>query len=223
MHELDNVIFKALNSTQERFSKGDGTARKYLPEVGPLGGFSGDAETGLQSLERLLEPGEPVALFLPEPVTPPTNWKIIRQCGVVEMVHDGRKLELPPNEYAELGEADVPEMKALTKLTEPGPFERRTRELGKYIGIRVDGQLASMAGERLRLPGFTEVSAVCTHPDHLGHGYAGALMTVLLEDIRNRGEIGILHALPENTRAIQLYERLGFKTRAELHLLVIAR
>jgi predicted GNAT family acetyltransferase len=85
--------------------------------------------------------------------------------------------------------------------------------MGTYLGIRKDGKLVAMAGERLKLPGYTEISAVCTHPEHLGHGYAGFLMTILAERIRERGETAILHVRAENMRAVQLYERLGFKRR----------
>ena len=112
-------------------------------------------------------------------------------------------------------------MLALTKLTMPGPFGARTREMGDYFGIRGAGTLAAMAGERLRLPGYTEISAVCTHPDHLGRGYASALMEMLMERICSRGELPFLHVRSENARAIQVYERLGFRIRASLHYVVL--
>jgi predicted GNAT family acetyltransferase len=104
-------------------------------------------------------------------------------------------------------------MLALAKMTKPGPFGMRTRELGTYLGIRIEGQLAAMAGERLHLPGYTEISAVCTHPNHVGRGYARTLMVELIRQIRNRNEIPILHVRPENARAIELYRRLGFADR----------
>jgi predicted GNAT family acetyltransferase len=121
----------------------------------------------------------------------------------------------------QLGEPDVPEMLALTKLTKPGPFARRTREMGDYFGIRVNGELIAMAGERLHLPGHTEISAVCTHPDHLGHGFATALITRLMERIRNRGEQAFLHVRADNTRAVALYERLGFRKRPVNHYAIL--
>ena len=125
----------------------------------------------------------------------------------------GLSLIVKAYDFIELGEADVAEMVELATLTKPGPFDTRTREMGTYLGIRKDGKLVAMAGERLKLPGYTEISAVCTHPEHLGHGYAGFLMTILAERIRGRGETPILHVRAENTRAVQLYERLGFKRR----------
>src|ERR1700675_1159905 len=112
-------------------------------------------------------------------------------------------------EFIPLTQSDVPEMLALTKLTKPGPFGARTHEMGDYFGIRTAGALAAMAGERLRLPGYTEISAVCTHPDHVGHGYASALMSMLMDRICSRGELPFLHVRPENARAIQVSQRLG--------------
>ena len=116
-------------------------------------------------------------------------------------------------EIDELGPRDSPEMVELTTLTKPGPFGSRTHELGYYVGIRQEGKLVAMAGERLKVPGYTEVSAVCTHPDYLGRGYAGALMTEVMQQIRERGETPFLHVRADNARAIALYERLGFRIR----------
>ena len=112
-------------------------------------------------------------------------------------------------------------MLALARLTQPGPFGMRTRELGNYIGIRREGKIVAMAGERLRVDAYTEISAVCTHPAHLGRGFAAKLMTELAHRIRARGETPILHVRGSNTRAIALYERLGFETRVHLHCLVL--
>jgi predicted GNAT family acetyltransferase len=165
-------------------------------------------------------------MFLEDPPDPPAPWAIDRTCPLLQMLCEKRSAfqgvprAMQP-EFIRLSKADVPEMLALTKLTNPGPFGARTHELGDYFGIRVAGTLAAMAGERLRLPGYTEVSAVCTHPDHLGHGYASALIGVVMDNTCSRGELPILHVLPENTRAIQVYEHLGFTKRAMLHLAVL--
>jgi predicted GNAT family acetyltransferase len=123
----------------------------------------------------------------------------------------------------ELGAPDSPDMVALTALTKPGPFGTRTHELGAYIGIRFQGKLIAMAGERLKIPGYTEVSAVCTHPDHLGKGYARILMSEIMRRIRDRGETPFLHVRRDNSRAIALYERLGFQARKLGHFAVLRR
>ena len=112
-------------------------------------------------------------------------------------------------------------MLALAQLTEPGPFGTRTRELGTFLGIRKEGKLVSMAGVRLHFPGFVEVSAVCTHPDHLGQGYAAELMLEVMARIRQGGEVPFLHVRQNNTRAIPIYERLGFKQRTVFQLSLV--
>lgn len=122
-----------------------------------------------------------------------------------------------------LGEADALEMRQLALLTQPGPFFALTHRLGDFVGIRRDGRLVAMAGERMKLDGFTEVSAVCTHPDHRGYGYAGALMSVVIERILARGETAFLHSYSSNTGAIALYERLGFSLRRQICATVLSR
>jgi predicted GNAT family acetyltransferase len=126
-------------------------------------------------------------------------------------------------EMVELGDADSPEMIELTTLTKPGPFGKRTHELGTYLGIRHAGKLVAMAGERMKVPGWTEVSAVCTHPEHIGHGYARILMAEVMRRIRSRGEMPFLHVREDNLRAIELYQRLGFITRVRQHFAVLRK
>jgi ribosomal protein S18 acetylase RimI-like enzyme len=122
-----------------------------------------------------------------------------------------------------LGEADAAEMLALATLTRPGPYRARTHELGDFIGVRQDGRLVAMAGERLKPVGFAEVSAVCTHPDHRGRGYAGALMRQVASRMLARGETPFLHVYATNTGAIALYEALGFRLGREIVMTVLAR
>jgi predicted GNAT family acetyltransferase len=164
-----------------------------------------------------------VALFLAEPVETPAQFEVVRAIPLLQMLHDDRRLAPAAENYVELAEPDVPEMMALAELTKPGPFGKRTRELGTYLGVRREASLVAMAGERLRLPGYTEVSAVCTHPEHTGKGYAAALIGALVGKIQDRGESAMLHTAADNERAIALYERLGFKQRATLHLLVVRK
>jgi predicted GNAT family acetyltransferase len=112
-------------------------------------------------------------------------------------------------------------MLELAKLTEPGPFRERTIELGGFFGIFEDQRLLAMAGQRMRVPGFVEVSAVCTHPDARGRGYAGIVMRNVMRDIWEAGQTAFLHVLSDNMSAIRVYEDLGFTTRRLLHLAVI--
>ena len=122
-----------------------------------------------------------------------------------------------------MGAEDAREMVELATLTKPGPFGLRTHELGTYVGIRCEGKLVAMAGERLKVLGYTEISAVCTHPDHTGKGYARVLMEEIMRGIGERGEIPFLHVRRDNTRAVALYERLGFGTRSTVHYAVLRK
>jgi predicted GNAT family acetyltransferase len=123
----------------------------------------------------------------------------------------------------ELGPSDSADMLELATLTKPGPFGTRTHELGRYVGIRIDGQLVAMSGERLKVPGHTEVSAVCTRPGYTGKGYARVLMLEIMREIRGRGEAPFLHVRQDNARAIALYERLGFRTKRVVHFTVLRK
>jgi predicted GNAT family acetyltransferase len=223
MHTLDNPIWQALISTDAHFAEAHNGARKFPHQVSVLAGFCEPAPESYNSLAALLHPDERVGLFLEQPADPPDSCTVDRNTPLLQMLCERRSpTAVHPNPAViPLTQAHVPEMLALTKLTNPGPFGSRTHEMGDYFGIRLAGTLAAMAGERLKLPGYTEISAVCTHPDHLGHGYASVLIATLIDRIFNRGEQPILHVLPENTRAIQVYERLGFTKRAMLHLAVL--
>lgn len=226
MTPLDNPIWQSLVTTHAHFAEIHGTARKFPHEVSVLAGLSEPTSGNYDSFGALMRPGQRVGLFLKDPPDPPAPWIVDRACPLLQMICKKRSSSrvaprVTQPGFIRLTKADVPEMLALTKQTNPGPFGTRTHELGDYFGIRVAGTLAAMAGERLRLPGFAEVSAVCTHPDHLGHGHASALISRVMDGICNRGELPILHVLPENTRAIQVYERLGFAKRAMLHLAVL--
>ena len=129
----------------------------------------------------------------------------------------------PAMPIAMLGKSDAAEMVELATLTKPGPFGTRTHELGVYLGIRNQGKLVAMAGERLKVPGYTEVSAVCTHPEHTGKGYARILILEIMRGIRQRGEVPFLHVREDNTRAVRLYEALGYQTRKIVHYAVLRK
>ena len=227
MHPLDNVIWNALTTSQVHLGASCGTARRFLSDVSLLGGFSKLSDGAYDSLSTLTAVGERVALFLEADPQPPWNWKVVASVPLQQMIYENGNApvssEATPHTFHQLGEADVPEMMTLTKLTKPGPFARRTREMGDYFGIRRDGTLVAMAGERLRLPGFTEISAVCTHPEHLGRGYARQLITLVLSRIRGRGEQAFLHVREDNTRAVELYERLGFRKRVLLRYALLSK
>ena len=213
MHPLDNVIWQALTTRQAHLAESHQSASKFQRDVSLLGGFAKEDREGYASMANLLNAGERVGVFVEEAVVAP-GLQVVSSVALLQMVREkGDKTDGKKVAFLELREPDVPEMMALTELTKPGPFNRRTREMGDYVGVREDGKLIAMAGERLRVPGYTEVSAVCTHPDHLGRGYAAFLMSEIIRRILARGERPFLHVRPENARAVSLYERLGFKKR----------
>jgi ribosomal protein S18 acetylase RimI-like enzyme len=216
MHPLDNVIYNALTTRQAHFAEVSGTARRFHPEVTLLSGFDAPEDEGYASLGGLVAVGETLAIFLDENYENRPGWEYVVGAPLLQMVYENGETESASrasSEIVELGVADSRDMLELTSLTQPGPFGPRTHELGTYLGIRIKGRLAAMAGERLKVPGHTEVSAVCTHPDFLGRGYAGALMREVMQGICNRGETPFLHVREDNLRAIELYKRLGFRIR----------
>jgi predicted GNAT family acetyltransferase len=228
MHALDNICYQALTTRQAGFAETFDQARRFVHEVSVIGGFLEPTARGYESLGELVRQGQTVNLALKSPYQPRTGWSVVRTCPMLQMIYQGKCTDLvsaatPDETIVELGSDDVPEMMELTALTRPGPFSKRTHELGTYLGIRMEGKLIAMAGERMKVPGYTEVSAVCTHPEHTGKGYARTLMTAVMRQICERGEKPFLHVRQENLHATALYERLGFVKRVLLHLASLRR
>jgi ribosomal protein S18 acetylase RimI-like enzyme len=219
---LDNPVWSALTTEHVPLARGSGLARRYASDVSPLSALREPSAEAFADLALLAPPGEGVALVTTAEVELPEDWRLVFDRWIDQMVYEGPAVDAPEADLLTLGEADAPEMHALAKLTEPGPFELRTLLMGRYVGIRVDGRLAAMAGERLRLPDATEISAVCTHPDFQGRGYGRLLMTAMLARITGQGRQPFLHVKTENG-AKQLYERLGLRVRREMRLTVFAQ
>ena len=197
-----------------------------MPEVGPLAGFEQPTREAYASLGKLVPVGNRAGLFLEAPANrddvEAAGFKIVEQDSLLQMIYADCELPAWEPDFVPMTAADSPEMLELATMMKPGPFGTRTHELGTYIGVRKEGQLAALAGERMHVPGFTEISAVCTHPNHKGQGYATALMVELIQQIRRRSEIPFLHVRLSNT-AIGLYRRIGFSDRTVFHYTVIGK
>lgn len=218
---LDNPIWHALATYQNSFAIENAHAKILPSEVGRFGAIESAMPENLEGLRQLLSANNAtIALFTPREIEFPNSLKLLTTLEVRQMMCQNLKSS-PPLEIQKLTLKDVPDMLELVNLTKPGPFARRTIEMGQFWGIRIDGQLVAMTGERLHLPGFCEVSAVCTHPDYQRRGFAQALMTKVCQDISARGEMPFLHVMKENTRAARVYEQLGFIERQQLNGYVV--
>lgn len=212
MHPLDNPVYTSLTGPHAPFAERRGSALRYPVDVSPFGALP--ANPGAEDwadVAALVGAGGIVALATVG-VTPPPDWEVLFRGTGVQLVDDG-VAAAPDAEAVRLTPADVPEMLALVERTKPGPFLARTIELGAYLGIRREGALIAMAGERLRPPGWTEISAVCTDAAHRGQGISTRLVHAVVHGIRERGDTAFLHAAGDNTNAIRLYESLGFRLR----------
>ena len=224
LHPLDRPVWNALTTRWAPLALGKPPALRIAPEYGLFAATADDSAESLNALAALVAPrGETWLVEMHAPPAPP-GATITRRMELLQMIAPS----LTPSDageapFVELGDADAPEMIALAMLTKPGPFLLRTHRFGGFIGIRVDGQLVAMAGTRMRLPGYCEVSGVCTHPDHRGRGYAGALMRVVCQRIFAAGETPILHTYAANTGANALYASLGFTVRTPVMLTVLTR
>jgi predicted GNAT family acetyltransferase len=214
-HILDRPIWHALTTRQAAFAVGNEKARRYATDIGPLAGAPDDSDESLQALADLLALDGTLVLFARDGDPLPPGAIIDRQGEGLQMVATRPFDTTPPPNVIALTDADAPEMLTLAKLTEPGPFRTRTHALGQFWGLCENDVLVAMAGERMRLPGYGEVSAVCTHPDHRGRGHAASLLQYVAAQIEARGDTPILHSYAFNAGAIRLYQALGFETRIE--------
>jgi GNAT superfamily N-acetyltransferase len=219
---LDNPIYAALCGPHARFAQVRGRARRYPVDVAPFLALpSPPSAQDWRDAAGLVGPGTYAALSY-SGAELPDGWEAVEAFDLVQMIGE-RTTGVECSEAIPLGAADVPEMLELVAQTEPGPFLTRTIELGDYLGIRCDGALVAMAGERFHLDGWTEISAVCTEPNHRGRGLASQLVGALIAGIQLRSNRVFLHVLSTNTGAIRLYEELGFSVRQTATITVLTR
>jgi predicted GNAT family acetyltransferase len=224
MELLDSPVWHSLATHHVALAEGNALARRFQRDVNLFAAACDDSAEALAALAALVRPGEYVYVLQVPAITVPPGLVVVKAATGVQMVASSPvRHSQSADGIVELSDADVPEMLALTTLTQPGPFLLRTHVMGTYLGIRIDGRLAAMAGERMRFPGWTEVSGVCTHPDFRGRGLAARLSAAVAQRIEARGERPFLHAWKTNTAAIALYERLGFAFRTDVNVAVLER
>ena len=222
-HPLDRVIWNALTSRHAGLAEGGDLARRYPARIGPLAAVREETPEAFAALAALAPPGDRVGLLSLAPLPPHPAFSVAFTDAIDQMVLTAPDPSAAVAAFDPLGPADVPEMKALADLTRPGPFSHDTHELGSYLGLRAAGELIAMAGFRMHLDGFREISAVCVHPAHRGRGHAAALVATLARAIAEAGEAPFLHVLSSNAPAIPLYLKMGFTLRRTLRFTLLER
>jgi ribosomal protein S18 acetylase RimI-like enzyme len=212
---LDNPVLAALTGPHARFAERSGRVLGYQAEVSTWVALPEEPDARDWADAAALVGGDGTATLCGTDVPPPGGWEVVFEVDGVQLV-DESLAAVHDEEAVVLGAADVPEMLDLVERTRPGPFRPRTVELGTYLGIRRDGELVAMAGERMHPPGWTEISAVCTAPEFRGQGLGARLVLAVAAGIKDRGESVFIQAASDNTNAVRLYEALGFRLRRRI-------
>ena len=220
-HLLDRPIWSALTTRQRALAEGGAVARRFPRAIAPFADMVDMSPASFAALGALMSGTEIAVLFTSEAVSAQDQFKTLLAETGEQMIGTPAESSLAGVDIVTLGVADVPEMTALVELTKPGPFSTRTHELGTFLGIRVDGQLVAMTGERMKPGNYTEMTAVCVHPSQRGRGYAQALLGAVARGIVARGEIPFLHVFTSNESAIALYRKQGMEIRRRLHVTVL--
>lgn len=222
-HPLDRPAWSALTSRHARLAEGGDLARRYAPGIHSFISARDDSPEALTEMGALVRQGE--SLYVAQASEPvlPAGIVSTMTAAAVQMIAERRFEPIEDRRILALGIADAQEMLDLATLTRPGPFSLRSLELGRFWGIRIDGRLAAMAGERMQQDGFVELSGVCAHPDFRGRGLARQLSLFVAGRICEQGDVPYLHAFATNAAAIALYESIGFGLRCQMHVAVIQR
>ncbi len=226
-HLLDNMIWNAITSGNSDIAMVDGDVGFYRPDIAPFAGMKELSKENFDKLHEFLPAGRRVAVSYFDKINlDESKWQTLQKMDCCQMVYENPiDVFTTVNSHliAPLTTEHVPQMLELTALTKPGPFFEKTILFGNYFGIFIDGRLAAMTGQRMHPVPYLEVSAVCTHPDFRGQGYAKACMLHVMKLILDNSFIPFLHVLTSNTTAIQLYESIGFRTRTRLNIDVVKR
>jgi len=221
-HPLDNPVWASLTSRHASLARRAGRAVRYPADVAPFIAVGARDVEAANDVAGLVGPGERVIFVGPAPSLPP-DWHVEQSVDIAQMTCRERLEVIDGPDVRALTREHVPDMLALTALVYPHYFRRRTIEMGGYIGIYDGTVLAAMAGRRMHFDGHQEISAVCTHPDHVGRGYARRLIAMLTNEILDDGQLAFLHFSHENVRAKALYEQIGYAYRTDIPLLAVRK
>ncbi|HTE27654.1 GNAT family N-acetyltransferase [Flavitalea sp.] len=232
-HILDNPIWEGLNTGNKHFASGNESVKYFPALVTTFAGFRGFEAEEFRLLYDMLPQGSVRATFIPYHIEVPAPWQLLPGLEIYQMIDTGHITQIGSDDtddtddtddkIVKLTNKDIPEMLNLTRLTNPGPFNERTIEFGNFFGIFSGDQLVAMAGQRLQVHEYSEISAVCTHPDHQGHGYARRLLLHQLKIIRGEDRKPMLHVKIDNKAAVSLYESLGFEIRRKLEVIIFRK
>ena len=211
LSKLGNPVWHALNEAHRRFAVGDEELKFYLPNIAPFGGINSNDRQVLRKLDDCIQTGEPFFIIGNLPGTPPENYVVHFELICAQMIQT-EPIEIGiTEEIVYLNDDYSTPLAELVNLVQPGYFKKDTRLMGDYFGIFKEGKLVAVTGERMRMDDFVEISAVVTHPDFTGRGYAKQLVAFTVNKNLAAGTTAYLHVAASNTPAIALYEKLGFQ------------
>lgn len=222
-HPLQNPVFNALLSGDQHLSFGTDKVKFFDSEVSPFAGFEDGYRKGFDDLFDLLPAGRLILYATPENIPQPRGWQRLQKVKGIQMIFSGQPFPLLAAEPVPLDTKHIDQMVQLAELTRPGPFGQKTILFRHYHGIIKNGQLVAMTGQRLHVQQYTEISAVCTHPDHLGKGYASLLLQHQVNLILQQGRTPVLHVRKDNQRAIDIYQRMGFQFSRSMNFYFMKR
>lgn len=212
--KLDNPVWFSLSETHRSFSVNYPHIKFYHPDYSPFGGFSESKNISKHIDEYSAMTGN--FFIVGEKPELSTQLKIKKELVCLQMIiHDRINTEIKET-IVKLTHEHIAALFQLVNLVQPGYFKKKTFSLGDYSGIFKNGELIAVAGERMQMNDFTEVSAIVTHPNHTRRGYAGQLIPHVVNNIFNKNKTPYLHVLEDNTGAIKLYEKSGFETRRRI-------